>query len=444
MEKPAILIVDDQSANLVALEALLEDFDVDLLQASSGKQALELLDNNEVSLVLLDVQMPEMDGYEVATLMRESMQSHSVPIIFVTAINRDLQQILKGYESGAVDFLTKPVEPEILCSKVRVFLELDQKTRELEQSNRALEQSLAEVERLKYHNELLLRSIGEGVISLDRRGNVIFANPAAQTLFGETSPIIGGELTERVSGDNAQKMVEQIIRDCLGGKEWKGTLPAKRQSVTFPAEMIATPLSDDKGHIAGVSIAFRDATENQRREMELRAETERDPLTGLCNRRGLERLLHRRLLYGADKLALLYLDLDEFKPINDRLGHQAGDATLKEITNRFSEVMRQSDLIARVGGDEFCILVTGDEPEVAARAVAEKVIDAASEPVIHGSLAMQVGASVGIALASIGSTPVTLMHKADQAMYMAKRAGGSRYQVAGVTEGDSEPESASA
>jgi diguanylate cyclase (GGDEF)-like protein len=108
---------------------------------------------------------------------------------------------------------------------------------------------------------------------------------------------------------------------------------------------------------------------------------------------------------------------------------------LKEISTRFSDAMRQTDLIARVGGDEFCILVTGDEPEKAARIVAEKIIESAREPIVHGSLAMEVGASVGIALASIGSTPVTLMHKADQAMYLAKRAGGNRYEVAGSSGG---------
>src|SRR5690554_4648824 len=129
--KPAVLIVDDQSANRIALEALLDDFDIQLLQAESGEQALKLLNDNDVAVVLLDVQMPGMDGYEVARLMQQGIRTRAVPIIFVTAINRDLEHVMKGYASGAVDFLTKPINPEMLQGKVRVFLELDRRGREL-------------------------------------------------------------------------------------------------------------------------------------------------------------------------------------------------------------------------------------------------------------------------------------------------------------------------
>ena len=178
--KPAVLVVDDQSANRIALEALLDDFDIELLQAASGREALDLLAQHDVAVVLLDVQMPGMDGYEVAREMQEQARTRAVPIIFVTAINRDMEHILHGYASGAVDFLTKPIIPEVLQSKVRVFLELDRRGRELSDANGALSRTLQEVERLKHHNELLLKSIGEGIVSLDRRGNIIFANPAAQ------------------------------------------------------------------------------------------------------------------------------------------------------------------------------------------------------------------------------------------------------------------------
>ena len=430
MEKPTVLVVDDQSSNLVAFEALLEDFDIELLEASSGQQALELLEDHDVALVLLDVQMPGMDGYEVARFMQEGSKTHNIPIIFVTAINRDIEHVLRGYDSGAVDFLTKPVDSRVFQSKVQVFLDLHQKTRKLQRTNQALETTLSEVERLKHHNDLLLRSIGEGVLSLDRRGNVIYANPSAQALFDETSPIAGQPLGERLPGDNARKHLEDMLTQCLGGQRWEGVLPMLRHDSSFPADIIATPLSDDKGHIAGVSLSLRDATDRQRRELALRAETERDPLTGLCNRRGFERLLHNRLTYDSKRLALLYLDLDEFKPVNDRLGHQAGDKVLTELATRFQAVMRQTDLIARVGGDEFCVLVSAPDPEQAAVIVAEKLLDVANQPLALGGMSMTVGASVGIALPSLGSTPVTLMHRADQAMYMAKREGGARYQMA--------------
>lgn len=429
--QPAVLVVDDQPANRVALEALLDDFDIQLLQAASGQEALDLLQQHDVAVVLLDVQMPGMDGYEVAQMMQKGSRTRAVPIIFVTAINRDLEQMMQGYASGAVDFLTKPINSEMLQSKVRVFLELDLRGRKLTDANAALTRSLQEVERLKHHNELLLKSIGEGILSLDRRGNIIYANPAAHALLGESSSIIGNPIFDHVSGPAAKRAVEEMLKSCLESQRWSGLITTNRQTFTFPAEVIATPLKDEKGFIAGVSIAFQDVSERQQRETELRRESERDPLTGLINRRGLERLLPSRLAYGAQKLALLYLDLDHFKEVNDGHGHHAGDVVLREISDRFQTAMRHSDLIARVGGDEFCILVNADSPAEAAQVVAKKLIEVSNEPLAFGPLSVQLGASIGIALPDGTSLPDVLMRRADEAMYQAKRQGGNCFKVAG-------------
>jgi len=129
--KPNILIVDDRKENLIALSAVLEDVDADIIQASSGGEALGLLLEYNFALVLLDVQMPEMDGYEVANIMSQSPSTQNIPIIFLTAISKDEQNIIKGYTSGAVDFITKPLNTEILLSKVGIFLRLWSQNNEL-------------------------------------------------------------------------------------------------------------------------------------------------------------------------------------------------------------------------------------------------------------------------------------------------------------------------
>lgn len=430
MAKPTVLVVDDQTSNLIAFEALLEDFDINTLEASSGQEALDLMRDNEITLVLLDVQMPEMDGYEVAKSMQESARTSNIPIIFVTAINRDIEHILRGYDNGAVDFLTKPVDSRILQSKVQVFLDLHEKTERLRLAKQALERTLSELERLKHHNDLLLSSIGEGVLSLDRRGNIIYANPSAQALFGEANPIAGTSLQERLSGNHSQKQMELMLQQCLMDKRWEGLIAIQRHESSFPADVIATPLNDGKGLIAGISMTFRDATERQRRELALRAESERDPVTGLSNQRGFERLLNNRLTYDAKRLALIYLDLETFEASTLQHGHPAGDQILKSLSGRFRESMRQTDLIARVGGDEFCVLVSAPDPEQAAIDVAEKLIKDCAEPVDLNGQPLVMGCSVGIALPSIGSTPVTLIHRADQAMCEAKKNGGNGYQIA--------------
>ena len=127
-----ILIVDDHPENLVALEAILDADGRNLVKANSGQEALTLAVKMEFSLVLLDVQMPEMDGFEVASLMRKHKKTKTIPIIFVTAINKDQKYVFQGYESGAVDYLFKPLDPIILEHKVRFFLELDYKNKQLQ------------------------------------------------------------------------------------------------------------------------------------------------------------------------------------------------------------------------------------------------------------------------------------------------------------------------
>lgn len=137
-----ILIVDDQPANLLALESLLERPDIVVLKAHSGNEALGIMLETDVALVLMDVQMPEMDGFETAELMRQSARTRHIPIIFVTAISKEQQHVFKGYEAGAVDYLFKPIDPHILISKVNVFLELRRKQLALEKTSKELNEMI--------------------------------------------------------------------------------------------------------------------------------------------------------------------------------------------------------------------------------------------------------------------------------------------------------------
>lgn len=137
----AVLIVDDTPQNLVALEVVLEDMPCELVTAASGQQALSILLKKEFALVLLDVQMPNMDGFEVAEIMRGNKRTANVPIIFVTANSREERNVHRGYKAGAVDYLFKPIDPTVLRSKVSFFLQLDQQKRRLEAKIRASKES---------------------------------------------------------------------------------------------------------------------------------------------------------------------------------------------------------------------------------------------------------------------------------------------------------------
>lgn len=150
MSKPKILLVDDRPENLFVLESLIDGPDVELVKAGSGNEALAKVLDHDFALVLLDVQMPGMDGYEVAELMRGNRQTQNIPIIFVTAKNKEQANIFKGYDSGAVDYLFKPLEPVILKGKVGVFLELYRQRMELEYKTRELDKRLSDLQELKH------------------------------------------------------------------------------------------------------------------------------------------------------------------------------------------------------------------------------------------------------------------------------------------------------
>jgi two-component system, sensor histidine kinase and response regulator len=150
IERPKILLVDDVEANLVALEAQLSRLNCEVLRARSGNEALSFLLKHEVAVMLLDVQMPEMDGYEVARLARENPATSEIPIVFVTAMNETEENALKGYGAGAVDFLFKPINPQVLSSKVQVFLELYLGKRRLADEIAAHRATLAELEAFNF------------------------------------------------------------------------------------------------------------------------------------------------------------------------------------------------------------------------------------------------------------------------------------------------------
>jgi len=170
MDKINILIVDDRPENLLVLEGLLENMDCNIIKANSGNEALSLMFDYDFALVLLDVQMPEMDGFETAELMRVNARTRYIPVIFVTAISKQQRCIFKGYEVGAVDYLFKPIEPVILKSKVRVFIELYNQKKIVEEQSKLLELRIQQLSQLKSDNyKLEMLSICDGLTGISNR-----------------------------------------------------------------------------------------------------------------------------------------------------------------------------------------------------------------------------------------------------------------------------------
>lgn len=433
---PAILVVDDQNSNLIAMEAVFEGEPVDLVKASSGADALKILLQRDFALVLLDVQMPDLDGFEVAEIMRSNPRTESTPIIFLTAISKEQRYIFRGYETGAVDYLFKPIDPAILRSKVRVFLELERKNRSLRESLRLLQQE-------RDHNQMLLRSLSEGLLGITQSGNIFYANPTAEEMLDSSlRDLIGRRLSEIFvlcdeDGQPADWPLAEFLSACARGERvHRDDLFMSRGGRQIAVEISANPLlpgDSARLGVAGVVVVFRDVSSRRQNEKALARKATSDALTGLCNRAEFERVLQEKVAEANRRetsIALLYIDLDRFKGINDSLGHHVGDQVLKAAAKRLQDSARQTDVVARIGGDEFIMVLESSEPRRAASLVSGKVLQAFARVVdIDDGSKLQIGTSVGIAIYPDDSThPDELLKCADKAMYQAKSAGRNTYR----------------
>jgi len=433
--KQSILIVDDQKANLVALEATLADLEhVEIISATSGPEALSILLKQNVAMVLLDVQMPGMDGFEVASYMRQRSKTRHIPIIFLTAINKEESYMFKGYESGGVDFMFKPFDPFVLLSKVRVFLELDGRQRQLEEA-------LSKLKQVKTSNEVLLRSVGEGIVGVCLKGTITFVNPAAEMILGvHSSALIGQHLYEAVivSTHQAEKtgwFNTKLYKACSEGRAFHTDVGVFRSyhDKMLPVEYTASPTHSPSGQFDGAVIVFKDITERKKIEEKLHYMAQYDALTELGNRNLFNSALNNSITYSdhsGQSFSLLFMDLDRFKQVNDTLGHDAGDELLKEVALRVTQCIRDTDILCRLGGDEFTVIINGEYAEKASVRVSEKLIQALSQPFEIFGQELYVGASIGIVYyPEMGKDSSELIRNADMAMYQAKHEGRNRFRV---------------
>ncbi|GFM55539.1 two-component system response regulator [Pseudomonas cichorii] len=421
-----LLVVDDYPENLVTMCAVLQRTDWRIVTASSGIEALTVLLEQEVDLVLLDVQMPDMDGFEVARLMRGSQRTSLTPIIFLTANEQSPASVHKGYASGAIDYLFKPFDPNVLKPKVQALLEQ-------QRNRRALQKLTQELESARAFNASVLANVAEGIVVVDEAGIISFVNPAiCRLLDTPDEQLRGTSVLDYVLEPTVQSWLESdfykhylnadtyrvhdaVLRTATGGQ-----LPVTLSCASLPCEQKAMVLT----------VLDMSMERNLYQQLEQQAVT--DALTGLLNRRGFYQAVEGMLLrneHAEQYLVVLYLDLDGFKQINDSLGHDAGDQVLLWVATQLKDCLRPYDVLARMGGDEFTVVIEGfDYPEQAAK-VAEKLIERVSMKRQVDGVDISLGVSIGIATyPECGSNLDGLLRAADIAMYEAKRAGRQQYR----------------
>ena len=428
---PAILLVDDNASKRLALGAMLAPLGHEIVEADSGRAALRAILHQTFALILMDVRMPTLDGYETAKLIRQRGQSERTPIIFVTAFGRDETETATAYASGAVDFVFTPIRPDVLRAKVSVFVDLFVQQQEVQRSLESITDLNSALRDSEVRTQAVLDNVADGIFILDESGLIESVNRSVSRLFGYSADepvgqpfecMIAPELRAEFHG------LDTVPQDPLvqPGTPGRGaeTLGRRRDGSTFPMEV-------ERGEMVhgdrNFTLAFvRDVSERKAHTAALEHQALHDGLTGLANRTLFGDHVAQALVAAKrtdEPRAVLVMDLDGFKQVNDTLGHDQGDSLLKEVGSRLTDALRETDTVARLGGDEFAILPAGATDLVAAAAVAWKIQQVCEPPFVLDTEVVQVSASVGIALfPEHGTNPADLLRRADLAMYEAKRS----------------------
>ena len=285
-----------------------------------------------------------------------------------------------------------------------------------------------------------LNSIGDGVITTDTLGNVTYLNPVAETMTGWRTEQASGlplvtvfQIVNEITGEVAPNPIEQVLLNHRRAGLAQNTMLIQRGGMQFSIEDSASPISDRHGDILGVVLVFHDVTQARRMAAEMSFQATHDALTGLINRREFERRVEFALQTGQlqhKQHTLLYLDLDQFKIVNDTCGHLAGDELLRQLTTLLQEKLRKSDTFARLGGDEFGVLLESCATEPA-KTVAEQLRRTVADfHFIWLDKVFPVGVSIGLVTFSNGGISLSdVLRMADAACYAAKEKGRNRIQV---------------
>lgn len=427
MNKPKLLIVNNIPENCGELyRALIDEYDI--FNAASGDEALMSAKSLAPDLILTDVKMPEMDGYELCAALKQNSVTMNIPVIFTIA-RTDTESELRALAAGAMDFIHKPFNAEVVRTRVRHQLELVQHRKRLEELNRQFEQSLADIKLSQSQLEVLSTAIEQSPTSVVITGEnaiIQYVNPrfcaesgySFAEAIGENPRMLNSGLTEAAT---FQEMWGTLQR----GEPWVGEFINRRKTgEIYWEEAHIAPVKDAEGtttHYVAVKLDISERKETQRR---LAYMAHHDALTDLPNRTLFFDLFAQGLSLAKrnqTRLALMYIDLDRFKEINDTFGHAVGDQVLLEAAARMSGCVRDSDSVGRVGGDEFLVLLQEVGSEDAAVMVGDKIRTSLNQPFIIGDTTLSISASIGIALYPEQGCDVNkLARNADIAMYHVK------------------------
>lgn len=427
---PLVMVADDDLYIRLLTRESLETSGYVVKEVQSGEEALEEFHSVYPDIVLLDVMMPGIDGFSVCSAIRRTEIGRDLPILMMTGLN-DLESIDRAYQAGATDFITKPINWHILRYRVNYMLRASSALEQLRESRAVLAQAQSLAHIGSWEWDLVTGEIhcSDEVYNIcciegERGGNPIL-DSVHQLDKGFVQDSIKAALEKRLP-------LSFDYRILLAGSVER----------TLHAELIA--VVDEDARPIQLTGTIQDITERKRAEEQIRLLAYYDALTGLPNRRFFLQQLEQAIVFANrhDRmLAVLFLDLDRFKLVNDTLGHGVGDKLLQDVADRLLHCVRRSDclakneegpesLVSRLGGDEFTILLSDIDHFQDVAKVARRILEAISLPYSLEGREVFISTSIGISLYPFDATNASdLIRNADGAMYQAKEEGRNGFQI---------------
>ena len=428
-----ILIVDDKQLNRSVLELFLAAGGYLTRSVASGREAIDSLDISVPDLILLDVVMPDMDGFQVAKLLKANSATRNVPIIMVTAHNERVHK-LKGLAAGVEEFLTKPVDRTELLLRVRNLLRSTAFTAFILQHHDLLEKEVAlrTVDLRRFRTAL--DATADAILLVNRdKMRFIEVNATACRMFGYTREELfemGPEQLHARSHSAVFEAYRAMIDNGHGTDHLIEATLQRKDGSTINVEIYRQALqSEDEWIIVAV---VHDISERKKSQKHIDQLSHYDRGTGLPNRSMFRETLARTVASADAKhwrLAIVLIDLDHFKSVNDAIGHIEGDEVLAAVGQRLINCVRVRDTVSRFGGDEFALLLLVPSGQRDAVAVARKILSTLLEPFRHGGRQLSLTASIGISMfPDDGHDAETLIKHADTAMHRAKNGGRNDFR----------------
>lgn len=435
-----VLVVDDRLPNLQVLSSILEHAGYSVRCVTNGEAAITACESVPPELILLDIIMPKMSGYEVCKTLKAKEQIKDIPIIFISAMDM-LDDRLNGFKIGAVDYITKPFEPEEVLVRVNTHIQLykmkinleslvNERTQALMQSNLALIKSEE-----KFRG--LVENTNDLILEVNARCKVNYISPQIMGMLGyHPDTFIGKTLFEFMPDDG--RHTKAIVQNFVSEHEPYHE-PYKEMEIIFLhknglrvlIESSGVPIVDRKGVFQGYRSVNRDITERKNTEDKLKFLTEHEPITNLYNRyffnRRLDQILGTAALKNR-KVAIMILSLTHFKDVNETFGHAMSDKFLVCVSKQLSIIENEVELVAHFGGDEFALILDDVEDIDNVKRLAEKLLKLMFEPVFIEKNEIFTGINIGISLyPENGNQTLVLCRNADSALTHAKKIARNNY-----------------